>query len=68
MRCRYCVEEDTFLQMTPDTNGFVCGRCGHREQSRDPNFPCTCRRCVRAFLFSHDHRTRIRDRQHVLVG
>jgi hypothetical protein len=33
MRCRYCVEEHSFLQMNPEPDGpFVCGRCGHVEQ------------------------------------
>ena len=68
MRCRYCVEAHSFLQMIPEMNGFVCKCCGHREQPNDPNFPCTCRRCVIAFLFSHHHHPRTGDRQHVLVG
>jgi hypothetical protein len=59
LRCRYCVEEHSFLEMTPEPHGrFVCRRCGHVEQPNDPDFPCVCRRCVRAFLFSHHHRPR----------
>lgn len=61
MRCRYCVEERNFLEMKPNPDGrFVCGRCGHVEQPSDPDFPCDCRQCVRAFLFSYDHRHRKR--------
>jgi hypothetical protein len=57
MRCRYCVEEHSFLEMNPEPDGrFVCRRCGHVEQPSDPDFPCACRKCIRAFLFSHDHR------------
>lgn len=56
MRCRYCVEERSFLPMTSDLNGgFLCKRCGHMEKPDVPDFPCTCRKCVRVFLFSHDH-------------
>lgn len=61
IRCRYCVEERSFLKMNlgPD-GGFICGRCGHMERPNDSTFPCACRKCVRAFLFTHDHRPRIR--------
>jgi hypothetical protein len=70
MRCRYCVEEHSFLQMNPEPDGrLVCGRCGHVEQPSDPDFPCACRKCVRAFLFSHDHRPRTRlTGQHERLG
>ena len=39
LRCRYCVEEHSFLEMTPEPHGrFVCRRCGHVEQPNDPDF------------------------------
>ena len=61
VRCRYCVEEQSFLPMIPELNGrFVCQRCAHVEQPEDPDFPCTCRKCIKEFLFSYSHRPRIR--------
>lgn len=61
MRCRYCVEEQSFLPMTPDPNGgFLCKRCSHMEKPDVPDFSCTCRKCARVFLFSHDHGPRTR--------
>jgi hypothetical protein len=70
MRYRYCVEEEqSSLEMNPEPDGLVSGRCGHVEQPSDPNFPSPCRKCVRASQFSHDHRPRTRlTAQHERLG
>jgi hypothetical protein len=61
MRCPYCVEDHGFLAMTWEPDGrFVCVRCAHTERPGKADIACTCRKCVRAFRFSHEHRPKAR--------
>jgi ribosomal protein S27AE len=40
VRCRFCVEGQSFLQMVAHLDGrVICGRCGHVEI---PNVECEC--------------------------
>jgi len=54
VRCRYCVDSQSFLQMIPHMDGcFICHSCGHVEHPEDHDFCCNCGKCTELFLFSH---------------
>jgi hypothetical protein len=48
VRCPYCVEGGGFKEMSAtDQSGWhICGRCGHLVLVRNPEFVCTCSRCL----------------------
>jgi ribosomal protein S27AE len=48
LKCPYCVERGDFRVMSDHGNGgwYVCGRCGHLALRTNPQFVCTCAKCV----------------------
>jgi len=47
IRCPYCVLGVQFRPMVPYLDGrFLCEKCGHVALERDPNFRCSCQKCV----------------------
>jgi len=47
-RCPYCVEHGEFKVMIANHHGdwLICARCGHLAVVQDPEFKCTCAKCV----------------------
>ena len=47
VRCPYCVLGDNFKQMLSRPAGwFLCKKCGHTVKPGDPDFKCSCRKCM----------------------
>ncbi len=47
VRCSYCVGDGLFVPMLAYKDGrFVCVWCAHTVRLGDPEYHCTCRRCI----------------------
>jgi hypothetical protein len=46
VRCPYCLQGNEFRPMLQRPTWFVYEKCGHVEIPDDPDFRCSCRRCV----------------------
>jgi hypothetical protein len=48
VRCPYCVEDGNFKAMSRNDRGdsFACQRCGHLTLITNPDFECTCAKCI----------------------
>ena len=47
VRCSYCVGGGEFIPMLAHKDGrFVCVWCAHTVRIYDPEYHCTCRRCL----------------------
>jgi hypothetical protein len=52
-RCPYCVEGGEFKAMTDadSADRHLCARCGHVAIPSDPQFECSCAKCIGLRLF-----------------
>ncbi len=47
VRCPYCVSGIEFRPMIAYEDGrFVCRECGHTARPGDPDYRCSCRKCI----------------------
>jgi hypothetical protein len=46
VRCPYCILDDQFRLMLQRPAWYVCERCGHTVIPDDPEFKCSCRKCL----------------------
>jgi len=46
VRCPYCVLSDGFRPMLQRPSWFVCEQCFHVVIPDDPDFKCSCQRCM----------------------
>jgi rubrerythrin len=46
LRCPYCILGNDFRPMLQRPDWYVCEQCGHTVIPVDPEFKCSCRKCL----------------------
>jgi hypothetical protein len=44
--CPYCILGDQFTPMLQRPAWSICEKCGHVAIPEDPDFKCSCRKCL----------------------
>ena len=46
VRCPHCILGNDFRPMVQRPDWYVCEQCGHTVIPVDPEFKCSCRKCL----------------------